>query len=126
MHFYNVFMMFQHFSKQFIGLSYGGFYFLYSKISYTITFITLFTIFIIVTTMMSNIKNVNKNEIVKTWISGQKSVTLIVERKSAEEYDLMDPQYVVLERKPEGILIRKLEMAKHDTPLNNRPENQTH
>lgn len=54
-------------------------------------------------------KNNNKiQEIAKTWISGQKSVTLIIERKLAEEYDLIDPQHVILERKPEGILIRKL------------------
>ncbi len=59
---------------------------------------------------MSNNTKKGKNEIVKTWISGQKSVTLIVERKLAEEYDLINPQYVVLERKPEGILIRKLEI----------------
>lgn len=59
---------------------------------------------------MSNNTKKGKNEIVKTWIYGQKSVTLIVERKLAEEYDLINPQYVVLERKPEGILIRKLEI----------------
>ena len=51
-----------------------------------------------------------KNEIGKTWISGQNSVTMIIERKIAEEYDLIDPQYIILERKPEGILIRKLEV----------------
>ena len=51
-----------------------------------------------------------KNEIVKTWISGQKSVTLIIERKLAEEYDLIDPQHVILERRSDGILIRKLEV----------------
>jgi hypothetical protein len=56
-----------------------------------------------------NINN-NKNEIVKTWITGKKSVTLIIERKLAEEYDLIEPQYVLLERKDEGILIRKLEV----------------
>lgn len=50
----------------------------------------------------------NINEIAKTWISGQKSVTLIIERRLAEEYDLIDPQHVILERRPEGILIRKL------------------
>ena len=51
-----------------------------------------------------------KNEIVKTWISGQRSVTLIIEKKIAEEYDLVDPQHVILERRPEGILIRKLQI----------------
>ena len=55
-----------------------------------------------------NTTNNNNDEIVKTWISGQKSVTMIIERKLAEEYDLIDPQYVILERRPEGILIRKL------------------
>jgi hypothetical protein len=57
-----------------------------------------------------NKSNKINNEIVKTWISGKKSVTLILERKLAEEYDLIDPQYVVLERKENGILIRKLEV----------------
>lgn len=65
---------------------------------------------IYVTNMMNNRQNVNKNEIAKTWLSGQKSVTLIIERKIAEEYGIIDPQFVVLERKPEGILIRKLEI----------------
>ncbi|MDF0682265.1 MAG: hypothetical protein P0116_15005 [Candidatus Nitrosocosmicus sp.] len=52
----------------------------------------------------------SNNEIAKTWLSGQNSVTMIIERKIAEEYDLIDPQHVILERKPEGILIRKLEV----------------
>lgn len=59
--------------------------------------------------ILNNITKLNKkNEIVKTWISGQKSITLIIERKLAEEYDLIDPQHVILERRSEGILIRKL------------------
>jgi hypothetical protein len=53
-------------------------------------------------------QNKSINEIAKTWISGQNSVTLIIERKIAEEYDLIDPQHVVLERRHDGILIRKL------------------
>ena len=56
----------------------------------------------------NNTTNNNNDEIAKTWISGQKSVTMIIERRLAEEYDLIDPQYVILERRPEGILIRKL------------------
>lgn len=54
--------------------------------------------------------DLKKNEIVKTWISGQRSVTLIIERKIAEEYGLVDPQHVILVRKPDGILIKKLEI----------------
>jgi hypothetical protein len=49
-----------------------------------------------------------KNDIAKTWISGQKSCTLIIRRELAQEYGLLEPSHVVLERRPEGILIRKL------------------
>jgi hypothetical protein len=60
--------------------------------------------------MITNNKNENakKSEIAKTWISGRNSITMILERKIAEEYDLIDPQYVVLERRSDGILIKKL------------------
>jgi hypothetical protein len=50
------------------------------------------------------------NEIAKTWISGQKSCTLIIKRQLAEEYGLKEPSHVILERRPEGILIRKLKL----------------
>lgn len=58
--------------------------------------------------MVTNLKNTKKNKIAKTWISGQNSVTMIIDRKIAEEYDLIDPQYVVLEGTSEGILIKKV------------------
>ena len=51
-----------------------------------------------------------ENEIAKTWISGQKSWTLIIKKELAEEYGLNEPSHVVLERRPDGILIRKLEV----------------
>jgi hypothetical protein len=51
-----------------------------------------------------------ENKIAKTWISGQKSCTLIIERKLAEEYGLSEPSHVVLEKRADGILIRKLEV----------------
>jgi hypothetical protein len=51
-----------------------------------------------------------QNEIAKTWISGQKSCTLIIKRELAVEYGLIEPQHVVLERRPEGILIKKLKV----------------
>ena len=58
--------------------------------------------------MLKTKRRISGNEIAKTWISGNSSVTLILEKSIAEEYDLLDPQHVILERKPEGILIRKL------------------
>ena len=51
-----------------------------------------------------------ENEIAKTWISGKRSITLIIEKKIAEEYGLTHPQHVILERRKEGILIRKLQI----------------
>jgi hypothetical protein len=53
----------------------------------------------------------SKNEVIaKTWISGQKSCTLIIEKELAKEYGLIEPSHVVLEKRPEGILIRKLHL----------------
>lgn len=50
-----------------------------------------------------------EKEIAKTWISGQNSCTLIIEKKLAAEYGLTEPSHIILERRPEGILIRKLQ-----------------
>jgi hypothetical protein len=51
----------------------------------------------------------SNNHIAKTWISGQRSCTLIIEKGLAEEYGLTQPSHVLLVKRPEGILIRKLE-----------------
>jgi len=40
-----------------------------------------------------------ENEIAKTWITGQRSVTLIIGKKITEEYGLTHPQHVILERR---------------------------
>lgn len=52
----------------------------------------------------------SKNEIAKTWISGQNSCTLIIPKAIALEYGLDEPSHVVLERREEGILIRRVEI----------------
>jgi hypothetical protein len=54
-------------------------------------------------------------KIAKTWISGQRSATLIIERSLAEEYGLTQPSHVVLEKRTEGILIRKLKVDEGET-----------
>jgi hypothetical protein len=51
-----------------------------------------------------------ENEIAKTWISGQKSCTLIIRQELAQQYGLTRPSHVVLERRQDGILIKKLEI----------------
>jgi hypothetical protein len=58
--------------------------------------------------MNNNVQNVNK-EIVRTWITGKSSCTLIIPKDLAYKYGLDEPSHIVLEGRPEGILIRRLE-----------------
>jgi hypothetical protein len=51
-----------------------------------------------------------KREIIKTWLAGQHSCTLIIPKDFARQYGLDKPSHVVVEGRPEGILIRKLEI----------------
>ena len=59
--------------------------------------------------------NINKNEntkkeIMKTWLTGNRSCTLILPRSVAKEYGLEEPSHVIVEGTAEGILIKKLEI----------------
>jgi hypothetical protein len=56
---------------------------------------------------MSN--EINNKEIIKTWLAGHCSCTLVIPKEFAREYGLDKPSHVVIERKPEGILIKKLQ-----------------
>jgi len=51
-----------------------------------------------------------KKEIIKTWLTGQKSCTLIIPKEIAARYNLLEPSHVVVEETESGILIRKLEV----------------
>jgi hypothetical protein len=51
-----------------------------------------------------------KKEIIKTWLAGQNSCTLVIPRDFAKTYGLDEPSHVVIEGKPEGILIRRLQI----------------
>jgi hypothetical protein len=53
--------------------------------------------------------NPNK-EVTKTWLTGQKSCTLIIPRETARKYELDEPSHIVVEETPTGILIRKLKL----------------
>ncbi|MDR4492046.1 MAG: hypothetical protein R2685_14285 [Candidatus Nitrosocosmicus sp.] len=55
-------------------------------------------------------KKENDKEIIKTWLTGQHSCTLIVPRSFAKRYGLDEPSHVIVEGTKEGILIRKLEV----------------
>lgn len=51
-----------------------------------------------------------KKEIIKTWLAGQCSCTLVIPKDFAKEYGLDKPAHVIIEKRPEGLLIKKLEV----------------
>lgn len=53
---------------------------------------------------------VNNHKVVtRTWLSGQNSCTLVIPKAIAKEHGINNPSHVVIESKPEGILIKKLQ-----------------
>ena len=55
-------------------------------------------------------EDIDDKEIGKTWITGKKSCTLVIPKRFAKEYGLEKPTHVIVERRSDGLLIRKLEM----------------
>jgi hypothetical protein len=55
-------------------------------------------------------KKENEKEIIKTWLTGQHSCTLIIPKSFAKSYGLDEPSHVVVEGTDNGILIRKLKV----------------
>jgi hypothetical protein len=53
--------------------------------------------------------NSNNKEIIKTWLAGSCSCTLVIPKEFAKEYGLDKSSHVVIEQKPEGILIKKID-----------------
>jgi hypothetical protein len=49
-------------------------------------------------------------EVTKTFLTGKVSCTLIIAKEIAKKYGIDEPAHVVIEERPEGILIRKLEV----------------
>jgi hypothetical protein len=45
-----------------------------------------------------------------TWLAGNASCTLVIPKPLAKEYGIDHPSNVVIEARPEGILIRKIEV----------------
>jgi hypothetical protein len=60
--------------------------------------------------IMINNNNSNKKDIIKTWLTGKHSCTLVIPREFAKEYGLDEPSHVVVEGTENGILIKRLEM----------------
>lgn len=51
-----------------------------------------------------------EKDIIKTWLTGHHSYTLIIPKDFAKEYGLDEPSHVVVEGTASGILIRKLKI----------------
>lgn len=60
---------------------------------------------------MSIVNETSENkEVTKTFLSGKLSATLIIPIEMARRHGLEKPAHIVVEEKPEGILIRKLQV----------------
>jgi hypothetical protein len=57
---------------------------------------------------MSN--TLDNKQIIKTWLAGHCSCTLVIPKDFAKDYGLDKPSHVILEKKSDGILIRKLQV----------------
>jgi hypothetical protein len=53
--------------------------------------------------------NKEKKQIVRTWLAGHCSCTLVIPKEFAKEYGLDKPCHVIVLGTPQGILIKKLE-----------------
>jgi hypothetical protein len=59
--------------------------------------------------------NMTENkEIIKTWLAGQRSCTLVIPKEFAKVYGLDQPSHVIIEGTPDGILIKRLRLNEDD------------
>jgi antitoxin component of MazEF toxin-antitoxin module len=60
------------------------------------------------------LENIEKKEIIKTWLAGQHSCTMVIPKELAKSYGLDQPSHVVIEGRPDGIMIKRLELKGSD------------
>jgi hypothetical protein len=61
-----------------------------------------------ITKITEDTKSAKLREVTKTFLTGKVSCTLIISKDIAKKYGIDEPSHVVVEERPEGILIRKL------------------
>ncbi|MFL6434746.1 MAG: hypothetical protein ACJ71O_13545 [Nitrososphaeraceae archaeon] len=54
--------------------------------------------------------NREKKDVIKTWLAGQHSCTLVIPKEFAKVYGLDEPSHVLIEGRPDGILIKRLQL----------------
>jgi len=52
----------------------------------------------------------NSKQITRTWLTGNSSCTLVIPKDFAREFGLDQPCHVVIEKKVDGLLIKKLDL----------------
>lgn len=55
-------------------------------------------------------ESVDCKEITKTWLSGNRSCTLVIPKTLAKACGIDKPSHVIIEKQQDGLLIRKLEI----------------
>jgi hypothetical protein len=60
------------------------------------------------------LERVKKKEITRTWLAGQHSCTMVIPKEFAKVYGLDQPSHVVIEGRPDGILIKRLKLNDGD------------
>jgi hypothetical protein len=56
------------------------------------------------------LNNNDKKLVGTTWLAGNSSCTLVIPKSLAREYGIDQPSNIVIEGRPDGILIRKMEV----------------
>jgi hypothetical protein len=56
----------------------------------------------------------DRKEVTKTWHAGQHSCTMVIPKEFAKIYGLDQPSHVVIEGRPDGILIKRLQLNSGD------------
>jgi bifunctional DNA-binding transcriptional regulator/antitoxin component of YhaV-PrlF toxin-antitoxin module len=56
----------------------------------------------------------SNKEVTKTWLAGQNSCTMVIPKDFAKLYGLDQPSHVVIEGRPNGILIKRLDLNSGD------------
>jgi bifunctional DNA-binding transcriptional regulator/antitoxin component of YhaV-PrlF toxin-antitoxin module len=59
----------------------------------------------------------DKKEVIKTWLAGQHSCTMVIPKEFAKVYGLDEPSHVIIEGRPDGILIKRLQLNSGDDSL---------
>lgn len=56
----------------------------------------------------------SNKEVTKTWLAGQNSCAMVIPKDFAKLYGLDQPSHVVIEGRPNGILIKRLDLNSGD------------